>query len=242
MKDNNLEHRLRSEIGPREQGYVASRLPDALGGRPPTGASRQQVAVILSAVAAGILVVAAGSMVLSRGNGQNSGAILPDAFASPSGTPAPEACQPNEVFLIAEPWGAAAGSRGTTVYIGYRGAPNPSRFQCDLPLGIGGEVVDALGNVLLSKAPVPGAPTVELMTARAVPLGVAWDGGYDLGVAWSNWCSDEPAAPLRLNLLVPGWTAPVEVPVPAGGADPVPPCLGAGQPSNLSLTQPQRSP
>lgn len=240
MKDNNLEDRLRSEMGPREQGYVASLLPEALGGRPSTGASRQQMAVILSAVAAGIVVVAAGSLVFSRGNGQNPGSILPDAFASPSGTPVPEACQPAEVFLSAEPWGAAAGSRGTTVYIGYRGGPNPTRFQCELPSGVGGEVLDALGNVLVRKEPVPGAPTVELRTPRSVPF-TAWDGGYSIGVAWSNWCSDGPAAPLRLNLLVPGWTAPVEVPVPAGGADPVPPCLGPSQPSNLSLTQPQRS-
>jgi hypothetical protein len=237
MSQDDLERRLRTEIGPREHGYEQVPLPATLEPQGAGGSSGlRRVAVLVPAAAAGIVTVAVASIMLASGPGPGTGTGVPSPPEDPGPSAArPEACTPEEVALTAEPWGAAAGSRGTVVTVMYRG----SRHQCELESGIGAQVVDASGNVVVLREPRPQEPTVDLWGARAALLG--WDGGYTLGVVWSNWCDDRPAEPVRLMLLVPGWDAPAEVSIGSGGADPVPPCLGEGQPSQLSVTDPQRS-
>ena len=120
MSDNDLERRLRSESGPREQGYAPSPLPeapDAAAGAPRRG-GMMRGALVLGTVAAGVLAVLAASALMSPGapnGGVGAGETsTPRATASP---PEPAACQPIDLEMVAEPWGGAAGSRGTVVTI-----------------------------------------------------------------------------------------------------------------------------
>src|SRR6187402_722919 len=120
MNDNDLERRLRAETGPREQGYAPSQLPETPDAAP--GAPRRshfmRGALVLGTVAAGVLAVLAASALMSPGapNGGvgAGGTSTSEATASPR---EPAACQPMDLELTAEPWGGAAGSRGTVVTI-----------------------------------------------------------------------------------------------------------------------------
>jgi hypothetical protein len=64
---------------------------------------------------------------------------------------------------------------------------------------------------------------------------------YALGVAWSNWCGERPDG-ARLELRLGELDAWIAVETPTGSADLVPPCLGSGQPTSLSLTELEAQP
>lgn len=230
MNHNDLERELRSQHGPREAGYTPAILPMTLAERPaPTVAPSRLVrtGLLVGVGIAGALAVAVVAGILSSpGSGpevgsENSTAPSAEATARP---PAP--CGLQDVALAAEPWGGAAGSRGTVVTVSLaRG-----RYPCALPSAVDAQVVDANG--------------VQLITGRAPSTAgsVALEAGasYTIGVAWSNWCGEAPAVPL--NLWVAFGSGPPRV-VGAPGSVPasaVPPCLGDGA-STLSLTdlQPQ---
>jgi hypothetical protein len=129
-------------------------------------------------------------------------------------------------MLSAEPWGGAAGSRGTVVTISLA----DGRYPCALSGSLTASVVDANGTLLVSG-----------QTASAASVQLESNVAFTVGVAWSNWCADPPANPVSLSLKARGWSSAVDVSTPAG-QESVPPCLGAGQPSSLSITDLQRAP
>jgi hypothetical protein len=185
--------------------------------------------MLVGAGLAGALAVAIGAGVFS-GAGPGVGATdsaSPSAAAttSPSAaasTPASGsgACGPQDVSLVAEPWGGAAGSRGTVVTLTLAGG----RGACMLGKGLAAEMVDANGSVLVTTpAAEPGGP-VSLVPGAS----------FTVGITWSNWCEAAPAAPVALQLKMSGWESFVAVPVTTGGADPVPPCMGSTEPTVLS--------
>jgi len=228
MNDNDLERRLRAETGPREQGYAPSQLPETLDAAP--GAPRRshfmRGALVLGTVAAGVLAVLAASALMSPGapNGGvgAGGTSTSEATASPR---EPAACQPMDLELTAEPWGGAAGSRGTVVTISLA----DGRYACYLQRHIGGEIWDADGKPLVG-AYVP---------AIHDPVPVNPHDVFIVGVSWSNWCGDDVAEPVALRLSSDRAEFPVEVP---DGADPVPPCMGENQNSTLNVTDMQPAP
>ena len=230
MNDNDLERDLRSQRGPREEGYVATGLPMTLeeAPRPGSGLSGLPRAAMFAGVAvAGALAVALVAGVFSGpGPDVGTGSESPSAAAS---SPAVAACQPLDVALSAEPWGGAAGSRGTIVTVTLANG----RYPCALAGQATGVISDANGTVLVSGGSVTaaGAPAVDLEPNTA----------FTVGVAWSNWCGNDPAAPVSLSLKFEGWTSAVPVTVPSG-ANPVPPCNGAGSPTSLSVTSPEPAP
>jgi hypothetical protein len=129
--------------------------------------------------------------------------------------------------LSAEPWGGAAGSRGTVVTVTLADGASP----CNLPLPARAEIVDANGMHLIKGASPRGSGSVALGP----------DGSFQIGVAWSNWCQAQPAAPMTLFLSFAN-----QVPAPVGAtasvpASAVPPCNGDGA-STLSLTDLQAQP
>ncbi|HLA65334.1 MAG TPA: hypothetical protein VK600_01990 [Candidatus Saccharimonadales bacterium] len=232
MNDQDLERQLRSQRSPREAGYTPAQLPmtleEARAKREPAPILR--AGMFVGAAAAGALAVAVVAVILS-GPSHNGvgGGTSPSPSASPTAAAsvAPGACAPGDVILTAEPWGGAAGSRGTVVTVKLA----PGAAQCDLPKAIHGEIVDANGTHLVKG--------VTSTTDGSVAL--APDASFQVGVAWSNWCDSQPAAPMTLFF---GFGNQVPSPVGTAGSVPasaVPPCNGSG-PSSLSLTDLQPAP
>jgi hypothetical protein len=232
MNDQDPERDLRTQRGPREEGYAPVRLPMALDEAPV--ASRvpsrlPRAAMLVGAGLAGALAVAIGAGVFSdSGPGvgaTDSASPSAEATTSPSAvasTPASGsgACGPQDVTLTAEPWGGAAGSRGTVVTVALAGG----REACTLGKGLAAQMVDVNGSVLVTTAAAePGGP-VSLEPGAS----------FTVGITWSNWCAAAPAAPVTLQLKMSGWESFVAVPVPTEAADPVPPCMGSTQPTVLS--------
>lgn len=232
MNDQDLERDLRTQRGPREEGYAPRPLPMTLEGAPVAGRGPSRLpraAMLAGAGLAGALAVAAAAGVFSgwRPGVGGTDSTSPSAAATTSPTAAASTpasgtsdCGPQDVTLTAEPWGGAAGSRGTVVTITLAGGHE----ACTLGKGLAAQMVDANGSVLVTTpAAEPGDP---------VSLGPG--ASFTIGITWSNWCEAAPAAPVNLQLQMSGWDSFVAVPVPTPGADPVPPCVGSTQPTALS--------
>jgi hypothetical protein len=245
MGHEDLERRLRTERGPREAGYQPVDLPATLdgGSRPPRRVPALVRAGLVTAVAAAaVLTVAVLGGVLSGepligdevasaspSSAMATATASPSASVSePSATPMPAigTCGATDLTLAAEPWGGAAGSRGTSVSVGLA----PGAEPCELAQHVSGRIVDGEGAVIVVADAIDGA----------TPLSHAAGSRYAIGVSWSNWCGADPVEPLSLELAVGGdaWTA---VPAPGDGAIPVPPCMGDGD-STLSVTEIQPAP
>jgi hypothetical protein len=222
MNDEDLERQLRSQRGPREEGYSPKRLPmtmeDATVGN--AGPSRRwRAGMFVGVAAAGALAVAVVAAILSGpGSGVgNTGSGSPAASESGS-------CAIGDVALSAEPWGGAAGSRGTVVTVSLAAGRNP----CYVPKAVQiAQIADAQGKLLVNgqSAPATGSVLVEPSAS------------FEIGVAWSNWCGGDVAQPVTLSLAFDGWASPQPVAMrgPLGSGTP-PPCNGTG-PSALSVTE-----
>ncbi|TMB57977.1 MAG: hypothetical protein E6J47_01050 [Chloroflexi bacterium] len=216
MSDNDLERKLRSQPGPREEGYTPTRLPMSLEearNRRSSPTPLVRGGLFAGAAVAGVLAVAVAAVVLS---GPPDHGVGSGPSASPSGEPSgsSRACAPEDVTLSAEPWGGAAGSRGTIV----TATLSPGRDGCQIASEPAAQITDAAGTVLVSSPPDATPGTVSLLAGHP----------ESLSVVWSNWCGDRPQAePLTLSIDL-GLGSMMPVPVPAGGDDPVPPCSGSG--------------
>lgn len=229
MGHDDLERRLRTERGPREAGYAPADLPATIEQRerPRRAASVMRVGLLAGAAVAALLAVAIVSGLGRGGNANVGGVGSGSPTASPSSalaTPTPVAstggaCAAGDVVSTAEPWGGAAGGRGTIVTVTLA----DGAAACDVATGPRGRMVDGSGaQLVVSDVAVTGTTRLE-PGAR-----------YTVGVEWSNWCQSAPAGPVGLELQLDGssWM-PVAV---SGGADPVPPCNGT-DPTSLSVTE-----
>jgi hypothetical protein len=232
MNDQDLERDLRTQSGPREEGYAPVRLPMTPEEAPSAsrGPSRlPRAAMLAGAGLAGALAVAIGAGVFS-GSGPGVGATdsaspsaeatTPPSAASSTPAAGSGACGPQDVTLTAEPWGGAAGSRGTVVTLALAGGHE----ACSLGKGLAAEMLDATRGLLVTTAAAEQGGPVSLEPGAT----------FTVGITWSNWCGAVPAAPVTLALKMSGWDSFVDVPVPNGGADPVPPCMGSTEPTVLS--------
>lgn len=227
MNNDDLERQLRSQRGPREDGYLPTNLPASLERERPGSAQRSplvRIGAFVGVAAAAALAVAMIGGVFSGGTpGVGSGT---SDDPSPSQVATAAACGPADVTLTGEAWGGAAGSRGTTVTV----ALANGRYDCALSPVVGARITDASGLALVSSSAPDGAFLPVPLTAGA---------SYTVGVAWSNWCG-AVTEPVTLALRFGGWAVPGAVTIPSGGTDPVPPCNG-GATSNLSVTGLQAS-
>ena len=177
--------------------------------------------MLVAAGLAGALAVAVAAGVFSGpepGVGAN-GSTSPSAEAS---TPAAGGgpCGSQDVSLTGEPWGGAAGSRGTVVTV----ALASGREACQLGKGLAAEITDANGSVLVTSGP----------SAAGGPVALGPGDTFTIGISWSNWCAAAPAARVSLALKMSGWDSFATVDVASGGLDPVPPCMGSAEPTVLS--------
>jgi hypothetical protein len=244
MTHDDLERQLRSERGPREAGYAPTNLPATLdaGRAPGAGPSRQvRIGAFAGVVAAAALAVVLLGGVFSGANpgigSDTSDEPTPSAVpsivvpsANPSVAPSTRDCRAEDFAWTSDPWTGAAGSRGTTVLL--RGVASLVGCQIDGPAVL--VLRDANDQTLLSAETPASAVTVRADTL------------LEIGVSWSNWCGDAPAAPISLALTLPGDSSEVPLVPPTDGPGPgpgipVPPCNGAGQPSVLNGTDFQLS-
>ena len=221
MNDNDLERRLRAESGPREEGYLPSQLPATLeSGRRPTATSRAvRLAMLVPAVVAGVAVVAVAAALLNGSGPDGVGAGATPTADALSDRARPVYCQPNDVGFTAEPWGGAAGSRGTVVTV----ASPTGRYPCLFAAVPGARIEDQgatlVGSetrgtnptsVLESGTPAEFSSHLEQLVRRAASTPSTWwslSGGIDV--------------------------SPVDVPQGIGA---MPPCMGENTPSTLSVT------
>jgi Protein of unknown function (DUF4232) len=233
MNDKDLERELRSQHGPREEGYVPRQLPMSLGAEPAGGSGPSwllRAAVFVPVAVAGALAVGVVSGILatpgSNGVGGTASAS-PSASSTPVASTGTGACAPQDVVFTAEPWGAAAGSRGTTVTVTLANG----RYACTISVAVSAQIEDAIlvRHVLVTNESAPSPTDVRLQPGTA----------FNVGIAWSNWCGTQPEPSVELSLRFGGWDTWVPVAVPGGGADPVPPCNGTDG-SSLSVTELQR--
>jgi hypothetical protein len=233
MTHERIEAALRGDTPADEGGYRPRPLPaTAAEARVQLAAMRRPARGIALAgvVAAAALVIAAG-WALGTIDSDDGGIDVGNG-----GTPSPgpseagvlPACGPDDFLVASDPWGGAAGSRGTTIVL----RVVDSTAACVKPQTVGAEIRDADGTVLavgvFQTFGGRPAPTARLAAGTQV----------ELGVAWSNWCGAPPTAP-TLSLLLDSVSVPVE---PSdGSAILVPPCMGVGQPTTLSVTDLQPS-
>lgn len=236
MTHQQLERRLRSEPDPLEATYVARPLDatvDAARGRTAKGSVRNATFAIAAATAVAVLTVAA-----AVGSGWLSPAGVPGTGSGPTATaestPVPtqslvRPCRASDFAVSSDPWDAGAGSRGTRVV--FR-APD-TLPECTITGSAHAQIVDEQGAVLVEADAAPTSPTTVVAQTQ-----------LEIGIAWSNWCGPEPSGPLQLIIRLPGDSTGVPLVQTSLGLLPpvaVPPCMGASQPTNLSVTDFQPS-
>lgn len=230
MNRDQIERSLR-EPGPFEQGYQPVALPAEAADARPVGGRRGPLLAVgrLGMLAAAVAGGAALAIMLTRlpapaTGGVGAGGSTPSQAASQAPT-ITAVCRAEDFAWTADPWGGAAGSRGTTVLA--RGVT--SLAGCVIHGEAALMLSDASGHTLLASRSASTAITVHAGTL------------LEVGISWSNWCGSDPAGPLSLSLTLPGDTQAVPVLASDGGLIPVPPCLGPGQPAVLNATDFQLS-
>jgi hypothetical protein len=235
MTNQRLEDQLRTEPDPLERGYAPRPLPasasearELIGARRPRRGSAPWLAVAAVAAAAAI-AMAAGSWLDGDGrpgigadgsqspDSTTSAAPTASAPASAGGAP----CRSADFAVSSDAWDAGAGSRGTTVVF----RVVDSVAGCRLGGALAGRITDGTGSVLVEAQS-------DSMPATTVTGGTQ----LEIGVAWSNWCGPEPARPLEVSVTLAGDDAAIPLVPPPGTEILVPPCMGAGQDSALSIT------
>ena len=240
MNRDRIERALR-EPGPRERGYSPETLPATaaeLRARVPRRNRLLMSAGALGGFAAAVVAGAVIAVVLSRGVAPGPGTggtvpsptptLVPTSTPTPAPTPSPApvaACRAGDFAWSTDPWGGAAGSRGTVILARAVASLGTCELHGDATLTLR----DANGTLLIA--------------GKAAPTKITVSGGqtFQIGVHWSNWCGAEPAQPISLTLKLPGDATEVPLIPPGGSQILVPPCNGPGQPSVLSGTDFQPS-
>ncbi|MDP9269901.1 MAG: DUF4232 domain-containing protein [Chloroflexota bacterium] len=241
MNDHDrLERSLRTP-GPRERGYRHEPLPLSLAdARRQRGAARPALRwALIGAVAASAAVVTlAVTLGLPRepvgSSAGNSSAASSSVEGTSSATPAPTSnpaapCLASNLAISADPWGGAAGSRGTSPLFRTVDSAGP----CTLQGSPEAEVVDAAGKVLVSSAASNAGSPVQLGAGHVA----------ELIIVWHNWCPNTEQ-PMAVTLVLHLQGASIELKatdVEGGSTITAPPCNGAGQPSTLSVVPFQAS-
>ncbi len=229
MNRDRIERALR-EPGPRESAYAPEPLPATAADLQARVPRRRRVLMSAGALGGFAAAVAAGAVVaivLVRGFGgsANTGGTVSSHTPAPTARPPVVACRAGDFAWSADPWGGAAGSRGTIVLA----RAVASLGSCDLR-----------GEATLTLRDANGAVLVTGHTA-ATSTRVTPGHLFQIGVSWSNWCGAEPNEPLQLQVRLPGdSTAFSLIPSNAQGLT-FTTCNGPGQPTSLTGTNFQPS-
>lgn len=227
MNNDDLERQLRTQAGPRERGYRATELPashDPRVDRRPSPFLR--AAILVPAVAAGVVAVAVAGSLLNgnRGPGVGSEGSPSEPAPTASASAVARDCTAADLAWSSDAWTGAAGSRGTTLLIG----GIPSLGSCRIDGSLSFVLTDNLGSTLVVGATAP--QHIDMVGGAA----------YEIGIAWSNSCG-AAVQPLTMSGTLPGDKHEMLFPPPNGTEIPVPPCNGPSLPTHLSATDMQPS-
>jgi len=127
-------------------------------------------------------------------------------------------CVVTDLAVAADPWGAAAGSRGADVAV-----QNQGGASCSLPSGPSVAILDDSGGTVLEGS------------ADAVSDGLTLVPGASASftILFSNWCDETVALPLHVVLRV--GDEGLQIPTLDLAAGDLPPCNGPDQPPSLSI-------
>jgi hypothetical protein len=165
--------------------------------------------VVVAAAAVAVAVAVTGpSGSANLGSGDLPGGASPSATAGPL-----VACGPGELRATAAPWGAAAGSRGTTVTVTNVGAAT-CLLEADRP----GAQIRSASATIASAAAQPGSGTGLMAVGPSESLTTS--------VVWSNWCGAAPSGSLSLRLVLANGSELAVMPDPSAPGVLVPPCMG----------------
>ncbi|MDP9243503.1 MAG: hypothetical protein M3O77_00290 [Chloroflexota bacterium] len=247
MTDDRIERELR-EPGPRESAGRRPQLPadvrqarlllSQIDGR------RNAGRVVVRAAAVGLTAVAAVAVAIAIGASPRPDIVpgatttpqaSPPATSTPAATPTASqgasACAPSNLRAVADRWGGAAGSRGTTIHISLVSGPD-----CVLQGHPGGRILAGDGSVVIASLDPEQRADQPWVESADQPITMTAQGaGTTVSVVWGNWCAAYPAGPqltLELRVAVDGPQLPVAT--ATGDAIPVPPCNGSSEPSTLS--------
>ena len=241
-----IERELRSP-GPRESVEGGHRLPgDVRQARvllAEIDGRRNAGRVVARATTFGLVAAAAIAVAIVIGASPRSGiepgasstpqptvVTTPSADATPGGSQAASVCDAANLQAVAERWGGAAGSRGSTIHITLVSGPD-----CVLQGHPGARILAGDGSVVITSSDSANRATGQPWADPGdPPITVTNGAGTTVSVVWSNWCAAYPAGPqldLQLRLAVDGPQMPVAT--AEGDAIPIPPCNGAGEPSSL---------
>ena len=244
MTPDRIESMLHTQPVTDEARFVARPLPATVAGARARLDARGGSAVLRFAVASGaaamaVVAIAVATTWLGHGGGPSGGELpssTADASSDPVATslttpvatePTVTACAAGNLLIREEPWGGAAGTRGTSLTVVLVGGAAP----CDLPTTVSARILDGSGAVLVSGVG-EGNGLVRLEPGAQ----------YMVGIGWSNWCDPEPQPVLRWDVRFGDgeWIDVIEeASTSRPGIDPavpVPPCMGQGG-TNLSVTQ-----
>jgi hypothetical protein len=146
-------------------------------------------------------------------------ASVAPSSAAPSASAAEAACASADIATTSDPWGGAAGSRGSEITIENRGAA-----ACLLPAAPSIALLDAGGAVLLSTPARAGSGP-----------SLAPNGKASFALVFGNWCSQSATLPLHVRLALASDVVDIGS-LAIGSTDELPPCNGPGQPASLSTT------
>jgi hypothetical protein len=153
----------------------------------------------------------------------------PAPSVAPSTAATVEACKASDLAAQVIDWQGAAGTRFGTVKVHNKGTTG-----CTVSGTPGLQLADGKGQVFLDSAtlgePASVSPAQPVLTLQA--------GGADsayLLVGLSNYCGADPAAPVRLGLVLPATLGSVTATAAAGVVLAMAPCNGPGMPATLHV-------
>jgi hypothetical protein len=228
VNEDHIERELRQR-GPRERMATLPPVPADLAAARAELTRLDRGRALRGALGAGLGVLAAAAVVVAIAVAASGPRNVPQVGDGPSAQPSASAgtgeCQASSLEANAEPWGAAAGSRGTMVHV-----TNAGSATCTVRGRPGATISAASGTVVSTDGGTdPGMRALELEPGQTALT----------SVVWGNWCGrDLSRGELSLTLEVGGDSLPV-TPDATTPDILVPPCMGS-DPTSLSTIDFQR--
>jgi hypothetical protein len=228
VNEDRIERELRQR-GPRERMATLPPVPADLAAARAELTRLDRGRALRGALGAGLGVLAAaavvGAIAVAASGPRNGPQVGDGRSVQPSASAGIGECQASSLEANAEPWGAAAGSRGTMVHVTNKGSA-----ACTVSGRPGATIGARLVAVVSTDGGTdPGARPVELEPGQTALT----------SVVWGNWCGrDLSSGELSLTLEVGGDSLPV-TPDPSAPDILVPPCMGS-DPTSLSTIDFQR--
>lgn len=153
------------------------------------------------------------------------------ASSGPSADSGLAACTGNDLKASLADWGGSSATRTASVLV-----TNKSRVTCTLRGRPGVRLLNGKNKILLDSATIKGIGGPKVRAGD--PIVVLGPGDkVSIDVAWTNWCSSQPARPLTVNLVLTDRGGLLKVTkAKSSGEDDAPKCVAKSAGSELRVT------